>query len=543
MKTLQQMLYNLRHEKGKGIIFAEIGKDDNFCSYADLYEQSWRLLGGLQLLGISRNDYVIMQVKSNKDTVLLLWACLLGGIVAVPLTYAHTEDSFLKLKNISGVLQSAYIVGSDTIASIMTSKNYFNGTEKLINYDEISSLNLGTLAEDVSIDDLSIIQFSSGTTGIPKGVLLTNKNIATNLEAISVAAKINRIPSLTDLGASWLPLTNDLGLVGFHLSGVYHIASTVMIDAMSFFFEPTILFEKIEKYRATITINPYFALEYLLGYFSRQQDNSKKFDLSSLRLNICGSEPIKPQIVDSFERTFSAFSLKENTTLPVYGLAEACLAVSFSNTDNPYTTISLDRDFLTIGNKIQITEDATRSVIFVSVGSAVPGTSISIRNENNDEVTDGTVGIIYIKGDSLTSGYINNEQSTKELFSTDGWLNTFDIGVIVNGNLYIIGRQKDMIIMHGKNYYCVDLEKLISQSIKAECAVVNEFNCETKNDDIYVFILQETDNSDFGELELTVKNILIKHFGITIKRVILVNSFPRTEGGKVRRFLLKQSIR
>lgn len=542
MKTLQEMLCDLQSEKSKGIIFAESGKQDEFCSYTDLYEQSLRLLGGLQALGIDKSDYVIMQVKSNKATVLLLWACLLGGVVAVPLTYARSEDSFLKLKNVSDVLQNAYIVGDNIVSSTMTSKGYFDGAEKLIVYDKISNANIGTLADDVSIDDVSIIQFSSGTTGIPKGVLLTNKNIATNLEAISIAAKLNRIPGLTDSGASWLPLTNDLGLVGFHLSGVYHKENIVMIDSMSFFFEPTILFEKIEKYKATVTINPNFALEYLLGYFVRQKGSSQKFDLSSLRLNICGSEPIKPQTVDLFEHTFSMFTLKNNTIFPVYGLAEACLAVSFSDVDNPYTTISLDRNFLSIGDEIKFTQDSKNSVQFVGVGHAVPGTFISVRNENNNEVNDGTVGIIYIKGDSITSGYINNEKSTKELFSTDGWLNTFDVGVVVHGSLYIIGRQKDMIILHGKNYYCVDLEKLIFQSITAECAVVNEFNIETKDDDIYVFVLQETDECDFEKIEATVKDVLNKHIGVKIKRVIFAKTFPRTEGGKVRRFLLKQSI-
>ncbi|MDR1639002.1 MAG: AMP-binding protein [Clostridiales bacterium] len=535
MKTLQTMLLELRSESQSGIVFAEAGKQDEFCAYQDLFQQSLRLLGGLQSLGVSKGDSVIMQARSNKDTVVLLWACLLGGVVAVPLTCARTEDALLKLKNVADVLDGAFIVGDE---AAMASNEMGFGNAKRIAYSGIDLARPGQLPDRVAESDVAIIQFSSGTTGIPKGVLLTNKNVASNLESITLAGKINQLPGVTDSGISWLPLTNDLGLVGLHFSCVYHNINSIMIEPMSFFYEPTLFFEKIDKYKATVAINPNFALDYMLGYYSRHKESMGKCDLSSLRLNICGSEPVKPQTVDMFENVFSVFSLRRNSTLPVYGLAEACLAVAFSEIDTPYITVSLDRNFLAIGDQVQISEDKEKAATFVSVGKAVPGAHISIRYEKNAPAKEGTVGIVHVMGDSVSSGYANNEEATKELFSEDGWLNTYDIGVIVDGNLYIVGRQKDMIIIHGKNCYCIDLEEAISKSAKVEAAVVNCFNVDTKSDDLYVFVLHEPDDGILA----AVKDALVKHIGVRVKEVVFRKSFPRTEGGKIRRFLLKQEI-
>lgn len=543
MLTLVELLLERKERKDKGVIFVESGEKDLFCSFHTLYEEALQLLAELHKRGISKGDYVVIQTKSNKQLVLLFWACILGGFVSVPLTYARTNEMLLKLRNAAQVLGKCHVVGDAFIKEKLLEHDYYTDWANfhILTPDGFSDGSCPDFHyEGVDENQIVFVQFSSGSTGNPKGVMLTHKNLLTNLSAMKSALEIDH----TDTGASWLPLTHDMGMIGAHLNCVYSAIDLVLIDSMAFLFKPSLLFDKISAYQATLTVTPNFALEYMIHYYEKKQEKIIfDWDLSSLRLILCGAEPISVRSVMDFEKTFAAAKLRNNMVVPVYGLAEASLAVAFADIRDKFHYERFDRQHMSIGDRVRLIDGEPEGALFVSEGRAVNGVAISIRDEKETPLPDYTVGLIYIKGDSVTQGYINNPADTLELFSQDNWLNTNDIGTIIAGNLYVIGRRKEIIFLNGQNYYATDIERLLKQELGCETAVIGESNRESTRDLVYVFMLSKSRSTDKAGLAEKARKVIQQNIGIQIEEVYFVPHFPRTTSGKIRRFLLLEDVR
>ncbi|MCL2425144.1 MAG: AMP-binding protein [Oscillospiraceae bacterium] len=545
MDTLVELLLEKKELKDKGIFFIDNNRNDEFCSFADLYNESLQILAQLNRIGVKCGDNLILQINQNKEFLYLFWACVLGGINAVPLTYSKSEEMFLKLKNVVNILDSCFVIGDQDIKDKLESDmvEYKKCIESffILDFNKKYHVADDLVALNRDSEDIAFIQFSSGSTGSPKGVILTHKNLMVNLRAMLSATGMN---NEQDIGVSWLPLTHDMGMIGAHLNAVFNGGNLALIDTMSFLFKPSVLFDIITEYRATLTAMPNFSLNYIINHY-KMKSNKVQFDwdLSSLKFIMCGAEPISVLAVRNFENIFSKYHLKQGVILPVYGLAEASLAVAFTEANTKFIFKNFERNQLNIGNKIilsEATED--KSVPFVSVGKAVNNVEISIRDENEHVLEDGTVGLIYIRGESVTKGYINDEVKTRELFSKDMFLNTSDVGVFVEGNLYIIGRMKEMMILNGQNYYSSDLERVVLDSLGVETAFVSENLSESHKDNVHVFVC-ERKNLDPITAEEQVRSIIREQIGIHITAVHFVRNFPRTTSGKIQRFLLLDSIK
>ncbi len=527
-----------------GITFVNGANEEDFLSYEELYNSSLRILAFLQQEGLGAGEELVFQIDDNKTFVLVFWACILGGIIAIPLTTSHKEDRKKKFYNVCEVLKKPYLITEEKIriglekyahANELTDL-YTKVSENYINVDEIVSLETQGEIVEAQPDDIAFIQFSSGSTGSPKGVVLTHDNLITNVRAIADAAEYTSTDSLL----SWMPLTHDMGLIGFHINPLYCGIDHYLIPTNLFVRRPSLWFDKSTEHKATVLCSPNFGYKYIMKHCPAVE--SYDWDLSSVRLIYNGAEPISEQLCYDFIEWGKAFELRSRVMRPVYGLAEASLAVSISKLEDPIISYQVRRDTLNFGDKVIHSSEEGEAVSFVNVGMSINDCHVAIVDNNINPVEEETIGHIVIKGDNVTSRYYNNPEKTKEVIKK-GWLKTGDLGFLKEGRLYITGRDKDIIFINGQNYYPHDIESIAQELDGIELnkiVTVGFFNRKTQVEETAAFIFYRGKLEKFVETALTVKAHINSRIGFTVDRVLPVKNIPRTTSGKLQRFKLLQ---
>lgn len=403
-------------------------------------------------------------------------------------------------------------------------------------------------------DDLAFVQFSSGSTGDPKGVQITHRNLCTNLKLIVD----NDERTERDVGLTWLPLYHDMGLVGGFLSNLVHHNALVLLNPVCFLMKPVTWLDYASRYRCTISAAPNFAFDMCNTRIRDQHLETRRPDLGSLTYIYNGSEPIHPDVVEGFYERFGPYGLRRGVVHPVYGMAEATLIV----TAPPRGAEILVRDV-----------DGQR---VVCVGRPLGDFQLRIADEAGRELPSEVVGEIQVRGSSVTPGYYGKLQDDGERFR-EGWLRTGDLGLLDGeGRLFVTGRIKDLIIVNGRNYYAHDIAAKIEElpfvrrgkthvfgynlAGREEVIVmtVPETSMTTgiraKLDELKRFLTTEPGSwllkrlgqrleefirtmnpEDMELLKEAVKQYLLREFGLPIHDVFLVSKIPRTSSGKVRR--------
>ena len=381
--------------------------------------------------------------------------------------------------------------------------------------------------------DLAFIQYSSGYTSDPKGVCLTHRNLCINIRAIVEGLEWQA----DDSSLSWMPLTHDMGLIGYHLCAVSAGMDHAIMDTSVFVRRPLLWMSKASELRATQLCSPNFGYKHFLKLFQRK--GLPGIDLAPVKRIINGAEPISWELCEEFLTALEPHGLRRNTMLPVYGLAEATVGVSFSPLGPEYERVVVGRHSLQIGEPYRaVSPDDPDAVSFVKVGKAIRDVDIRIADDEDRILEDGYIGNIQLAGDSITSRIYGDEQATAELFTADGWLRTGDCGVFVDGDLVITGRQKDIIIINGQNYYPHDLEEIIAQLDGLDLNKVlfsgsTPICCQTE--DLVVFILDRQDIETCRPLVDAVRNIIGEHAQLEVDTVVPVARIPKTTSGKVQR--------
>ena len=546
--TLIEILKQRSQLENTGVTFIESGKREGYLSYQELYDEALKGLSYLQRKGMRPKDELVFQIDDNKTFIITYWACLLGGIVPLPLTVGQNDDHRQKLFNIWPVLNNPFLISSQRgIARLATyaEKNRLTALFLEIRYrsirqSELTSSEVNGEVHEVKEDDIAFIQFSSGSTGNPKGVVLTHKNIITNVTAISAASGYTTDDSMI----SWMPLTHDMGLIGFHINPLFIGMNHYLMPTNLFVRRPALWFSKVTEHKITILCSPNFGYKYVLKHCNISDCNS--WDLSSVRLLYNGAEPISVQLSQDFIERFSKFRLTREAMCPVYGLAEASLAVSISNLEDKVISYDFDRDFLNFGNQVVVTEKSDNSVSFVNVGMAVNDCLIRITDDDNEVVNDEVIGHVQIKGNNVTSGYYNNEEATRNAIVEGGWLKTGDLGLIKDGSLYITGRAKDIIFVNGQNFYPHDIER-VAENIEGvelnKIAIVGYFNHVNQKEEVIAFVFHREGLKKFIPLLKELKSYISVSTGLKMDRIIPVKNIPKTTSGKLQRFKLLQQYK
>jgi len=385
---------------------------------------------------------------------------------------------------------------------------------------------------DVNGNDLAFLQFTSGSTSQPKGVKVTHDNLAVNSRAIMFDG-LRSTPE--DRGVTWLPLYHDMGLIGFVIAPVFARVQVLFLPTSSFIRRPSIWLDAVHRYRGTITFAPNFAFE--LATRAIQQKQSLAWDLSCVRALGCGAEPIVADVLRAFLKRFENNGLSSKITLPCYGMAEATLAVTFHDLGTPLVTDHVDVEALAGGRAIA-TESDERSAEFVSCGKPFSNHELVIVDDQGKPLGDREVGEIRVRGPSITAGYFGNEEATAAVFQ-DGWLCTGDLGYRAGGNLFICGRLKDLIILHGKNHYPQDIERIASKidGIRdGQCVAFSRIGSNGAEEAVLVAESRRVGDARKKLVEDVVDAVRTE-LGVTLAEVALINggTLPKTSSGKVRR--------
>lgn len=545
-RTLIRTLQRCAGLKSIGVTFIEDSVKENFLSYYQLYEEAQQVLGFFQAEGLKAGDEMVLQLEDNKTYIIVFWACILGGIVPVPLSIGQKDDHKKKLFQVWTVLKNPYLIASDQVLQKLkifadqdgSESLYLDIAEKKITLADIySSANKARIFE-AGEDDIAFLQFSSGSTGHPKGIILTHQNLLTNIEAISKASAYSTADSML----SWMPLTHDMGMIGFHLNPLFMQINHYLIPTDVFVRRPSLWLDKATKHHVSILCSPNFGYKYVLKHCSEAE--TAKWDLKAVRLIYNGAEPISEKLCRDFSDFLSGYGLKENRVRPVYGLAEATLAVSISDLEDEVITCYLDRDQLKTGDEITMVNSTDhRAVPVVNVGKAIQSFSIIIAGHDGLPVADQMIGEVHIKGASVTAGYYNNTDETNKVVLPDGWLNTGDLGFMIEGSLYITGRSKDVIFINGQNYYPHDIEE-VAHGVKGielnKIVIAGFFNHLAQKNEIIAFIFHRGTLDKFVPLCQEVKAYINAKTGIELDSVIPVKDIPRTTSGKLQRFRLTE---
>jgi acyl-CoA synthetase (AMP-forming)/AMP-acid ligase II/acyl carrier protein len=387
--------------------------------------------------------------------------------------------------------------------------------------------------------DLAFIQFSSGSTSEPKGVMLTHGNLLANAQGATAVGKYND----QDVSLSWMPLTHDMGLIGFYL---IQFANRVHINLMPtelFVRRPLLWLQTAAKKRVTITCSPNFGYRHFLKVLGeRRLENT---DLSSIRSIYNGAEPISVSLCNEFLNALAYTGLKRNAMYPVYGLAEACLAVTFPRLGADLRWIRVNRHRLSVGTPIELNPPEARDTLeVVSVGHIVPNTELRIADDARAALADEKVGHILIRGPSVTRGYFGDPEATAAAIDADGWVDTGDLGVIHEAALYIVGRAKEIIFVNGQNYYPYDLENIAQRAPGLDLNKVVAAGVAkpgSQGEELVMFVLHRGSVAEFVPTANAVSRLINEHTGLEVAQVIPTKRIPKTTSGKVQRHLLEQA--
>ncbi|MEL7311128.1 MAG: non-ribosomal peptide synthetase [Pseudomonadota bacterium] len=528
----------------RSIRFIESGGDD-VVALSKLWTDAAAALQGLQSQGLKPGDQVVVFTKSNRQFVTTFWAAVMGGIVPVPVAVGISDEHRHKLLRILDQLESGYLVTDADLQSRLIAFAEAHGRAdvlptlmtKCIRYEDLPTEGAGAPSPGAG-DDLAFIQYSSGSTGDPKGVCLTHHNVRTNIDAIVAATGWNH----DDVSLSWMPLTHDMGLIGYHLSVMSAGAEHAIMDTNLFVRRPLQWLLKASELGATQLCSPNFGYKHFLKLFERK-GLPEGTDLSRVRLILNGAEPISASLCEEFVSAMAPYGLARSSMFPVYGLAEATVGVSIGTPGTDYQTEVVDRHSVVIGQPWKsVTADHEDAVTFVKVGRPINDVSLRIVDDTDQVLDDGSVGHIQLKGGSVTQGIYKDPETTSALFTADGWLRTGDCGALIGGDLVVTGRQKDLIIVNGQNYLPHDLEELLASlpGLDLNKVVVSSAPMVGGDDgeQILVFVLHRGDARLPDELRDAVVGRLSEQVGLPVHHVIPVAKIPKTTSGKVQRAAL-----
>jgi acyl-CoA synthetase (AMP-forming)/AMP-acid ligase II/acyl carrier protein len=459
---------------------------------------------------------------------------MLGGMLPVPLPVCTDDEKRRKLTNVVSTLERPAVVIEDVL--IKTISSALQGV-RVLPVSAVAEAGLPGRPCEADQDAIAMIQFSSGSTGMPKGVQLTHRNIIANVHSIVDAAGFDHEDSVL----SWLPLTHDMGLIGAHLTAVLLGVEQYIMSTELFLRRPALWFDKISEYGVTVTLAPNFAYKYVLSLLRSGTEFS--WNLHRLRLILNGAEPISAEVCERFGQAMRPYGLREDTILNVYGMAEASLAVAFSAPHEKLAYTYFDRGSLSIGSKVrQTTEHGAESVAIVHVGTAVPDCQIRIADEQDNVLEPDTVGEIQLAGPHITCGYYMADAQNAALFTPDGWLHTGDIGFFFDGRLFISGRCKEILFVNGQNFYPYDIEETIERMMAlpaGSTAVCGVSDSHAGRDRIYVFT-ESLGERTAEQFTSDLREQMLRGMKLYPDQIIKVDHLPRTESGKLRRICLKE---
>ncbi len=535
--TVTEAMQAARSVHDRGFTFVGDAGEEHTVSQAEFMERAASVAQQFMDRGYKPGDRVLLVLPDNESFIAIFFGAIWAGIVPVPIyppLGAGKLDGFIEnAGHIITACGASGIVTDRTIHKVLGSLLVTQPTlERIMVVDDLLMDSPAAMMVPSTPETTCFIQFTSGSTSAPKGVRVTHGNLAENTLCIGPhGIGVSR----EDVGVSWLPLYHDMGLIGFVLTPLFYGAHIVSIAPLTFLKRPRVWLEAISRHRGTITFAPNFA--YGLVARRLRDANISKLDLSSWRIAGCGAEPIRSETLEFFADRLAPAGFKREALLPVYGMAEATLAVSFCDVEAPMHVDHVDAGLLANHHIAIGTEPSELSQPVVSCGKPFPGHELAVMYDTNAILDERVVGEVVLRGPSVMPGYYDNLGATESAIR-DGWLRTGDLGYIAEGELYICGRKKELIIVGGKNYYPQDIEQAIWEVPDVRTGSVIAFGVPgAKGEELVLAVETRATNGARTELASAVRKRVAEHTGLKAKDVVVLSpgSLPKTSSGKLQR--------
>jgi 1-acyl-sn-glycerol-3-phosphate acyltransferase len=524
-------------------ILDESGSPDD-VTYEALHREAAAVAAGLLARDVMPGDTVAIMLPTSRAYFLTFAGVLLAGAVPVPI-YPPARPSQLAdhLRRHTGILANARAALLVTVPEAVPLGHLLRSNVESLRHvvvpESLMGATSGALPRPRSVD-LALVQYTSGSTGQPKGVALTHDNLLANVRAMGQAAAV----SGADTFVSWLPLYHDMGLIGAWLSSLYFGIPLVVMAPQVFLTRPSRWLWAIHANRGTISAGPNFAYELCLAKIDDAE--LQGLDLSSWRLAFNGAEPVSPATIERFTERFAPYGLRRDAIAPVYGLAESSVGLAFPPLGRGPLIDRVDRDtFVRSGRADPAGPDARDPLRFVACGRPLPGHEIRIVDASGNELGDRREGRIEFRGPSATAGYFRNADATRSLFHDD-WLDTGDLGYVADADLYVTGRVKDVIIRAGRNLHPDELEEAIGNLADIRKGCVAVFACPDPDGGVERLVVlaetRATGSEATAALRTEIVSTTVDLLGVAPDDVVLAppRTVPKTSSGKIRRAASRQ---
>jgi len=529
------MYYNARNST-RGMVTGEPHEPVRH-TWGEVHERARRIAGGLAAAGIGPGDAVGVLVGAPVEIAPTAQALWMRG---ASLTMLHQPTPRTDLAvwaedtmNVVGMIEAKAVIISEpfTVAGpVLEEKGVLVlSVPELLDSEPIDPVETGE-------DDLALMQLTSGSTGSPKAVHITHRNIYSNAEAMFIGAKYDVD---TDVMVSWLPCFHDMGMVGFLTIPMYFGAELVKVTPMDFLRDTLLWAKLIDKYKGTMTAAPNFAYA-LFAKRLRKQAEPGQFDLSTLRFALSGAEPVDPADVDDLIDAGKPFGLKPSAVLPAYGMAETTLAVSFSECDAGLVVDEVDADLLAaLRQAVPATKGNTRRL--ASLGPLLTDLEARVVDEHGNVAGPRGVGVIELRGECVTPGYTTMGGFIPAQ-DEHGWYDTGDLGYLTDaGHVVVCGRVKDVIIMAGRNIYPTDIERAAGRvaGVRPGCAVAVRLDAGHSRETFAVAVESNDwkDPAEVRRIEHQVAHEVVAEVDMRPRNVVVLGpgTIPKTPSGKLRR--------
>ena len=536
-------------EKDSGLTIVDSSGAATYLSYASLLDDALRILAGLRAEGMSPAGRVLLQLESLNDHFAAFWACVLGGITPVIVAIAPSYDArngiVNKLANTWELLGHPPIVTSAALAGAI------GGLESLVPMPKLRLLQIERLrnhpahtgVHESRPEDVVFLQLTSGSTGVPKCIQETHRGIIAHIHG---SQQFNGY-SAGDVSLNWLPVDHVVPMLTVHMKDVYMGCREIQVKSDWILSDALRWLDLIETHRVTHSWAPNFGFKMAADRLARNVD--RRWDLSCVRRFMNAGEQVTLDVVRQFLSAVARFGVAETAMQPAFGMAEVCTCMTYHN---EFHLNSGARWFekSSLGSSLRPTAQTDKTAIaFVDLGPPIPGVQIRITDADNQIVPEGVIGRFQIRGESVTPGYLNNESANREAFAGNGWFNSGDLGFILDGRLALTGREKEMIVVRGANFYCYEIEDVVNgiegvtPTFSAACAV-DDPNTGTEGLAVFFVPAPQDRAADNTAIIREIQTRVTSSLGIHAAFVIPLArpDFPKTTSGKIQRSHLKKAL-
>jgi myxalamid-type polyketide synthase MxaB len=504
---------------------------------------------------MSPGDRALLLYPSGEEFIIAFFACLYAGVIAVPVYPPRRNQKLSRLQAITKDAQAKLALTTTSLLSAIEEK--FSSDPELVTVPCLATNNIpDKQAENwqkpnLSLEDIAFLQYTSGSTGMPKGVMVSHKNLLHNEKLIASAFG----HTSETIGVGWLPLFHDMGLIGHVLQPIYVGFPSVIMPPEAFIQKPLRWLQAISRYKATSSGGPNFAYELCASKIKPQE--RENLDLSCWDVAFNGAEPVRAATLEKFANTFADYGFKREAFYPCYGMAETTLFVSGGIKSQSPVIEAVDKLALLENNAVTINSQHPNAQLLVGCGHAWLSEKIVIVNpESLTECRDGEIGEIWVSSDSVAQGYWNRPEQTAETFQAyladtqvGPFLRTGDLGFLLAGELFITGRLKDLIIVQGRNHYPQDIESTVQQSNSALRKDYGAaFSIEIAGQERLV-VVQEVERSYLRKLDypVVIQQIIssvAEEHQLDVYAVALLKtaSIPKTSSGKIQRIACRTAF-